>query len=333
MEVEKKEEIKENIGTDSGRKFWLGTYIIVALSFLTVYILLITGVIDPFVGTSKRWMEKLAIAGFLSVLLLAFAKLLEILILRRQDTRYRRYNFVRLTRLLSVIAVAFLVVSFLFSNWYSAAVSLGLISLILGFALQSPISSLIAWVYILIRNPYRIGDRIQIGEFKGDVVEIGYLDTTLWEVGGLYLSTDLPSGRLIRFPNSLVLQDGVYNYSWQNFEFIWNEIPFYVAYESDLAHIEKVVHRIIREELGEEMTSQITQLKNLVKGSPIDQEIIRAYPLVSFRTNANTWIEVLVTYLVPPKKAAMLRSSIIKRMLKELAAQPDQVMFPKSNMR
>jgi small-conductance mechanosensitive channel len=232
-----------------------------------------------------------------------------------------------------VVVVIFVIVSFLFANWYAAAVSLGLISLILGFALQSPISSLIAWVYLIIRNPYRIGDRIQIEDFKGDVVEIGYLDTTLWEFAGDYLTNDLPSGRLIRFPNSLVLQFGVYNYSWKDFEYIWNEIPFYVAYDSDLGHVETVVRQVLHEELGEEMRSKINELKDLVKGSPVDKEIIRAYPLVSYRINANTWVEVLVTYLVPPKRAALIRSRIIKRLLTELLKEPDKVLFPKSNMR
>ena len=75
--------------------------------------------------------------------------------------------------------------------------------MLLGFALQTPISSLIGWLYIVIRVPYKVGDRIQIDQFTGDVVEIGYFDTTLWEFAGEYLSNDVPSGRLIRFPTVL----------------------------------------------------------------------------------------------------------------------------------
>ena len=71
------------------------------------------------------------------------------------------------------------VISVLFVNWYTAFLSLGLISLILGFALQTPITSLIGWVYILVRTPYRVGDRIKIGDATGDVIDVSYLDTTL----------------------------------------------------------------------------------------------------------------------------------------------------------
>lgn len=97
-------------------------------------------------------------------------------------------------------AICALVLSLISTNWYTAPVSLGALSLILGFALRTPISSLIGWVYFLVHTPYRVGDRIRIGDAAGDVIDVGYFDTTLWEFGGEYLSTDHPSGLLIKFP-------------------------------------------------------------------------------------------------------------------------------------
>src|SRR5206468_11806218 len=138
------------------------------------------------------------------------AKWAEGSITRHSHNKAARYNLIRLLRLVTVLIIIAIFISALFQNWYTAAVSLGLISLILGFALQTPISSFIGWLYIILRNPYKVGDRIQVNDFKGDVVEIGYLDTTLWEFSGDYLTNDLPSGRLIRFPNTLVFQSGVY---------------------------------------------------------------------------------------------------------------------------
>jgi small-conductance mechanosensitive channel len=69
-------------------------------------------------------------------------------------------------------------------------------------AVQTPRTSFLGWIYILIRRPYQVGDRIQIEDATGDVIDVSYLDTTLWEFGGKYLSTDHPSGRIIKFPNS-----------------------------------------------------------------------------------------------------------------------------------
>jgi small-conductance mechanosensitive channel len=334
MDIRRNKLIFSNeINTDKKTRFvWLGSYILISVIFIVTFFLIHFQVLKiPY--TFNRAVEKFSLAGFFIIAILAAAKIIEIIIIQKTHSKYKKYNLIRITKLFSFIASAILFISFLFSNWYTAAVSLGLISLIIGFALQTPISSFIGWIYIIIRNPFRIGERIQINEIKGDVIEIGYLDTTLWEFAGDYLTNDLPSGRLIRFPNSLVLQSPVFNYSWHNFHFIWNEIPFHVAYESNLTFIEKVIKRITKEELGPEMENHIEKLKDLVKNSPIDETEIKDYPFVSFRINSNTWVEVTVTYLVSPRQAASIRSKIIKSVLNELIQYSDKSMFPKSNAR
>jgi small-conductance mechanosensitive channel len=277
--------------------------------------------------------QRLSLAGFVVFIVLMITKAIERLVGKRTQAKGVRYNIVRLIHLLSVFIALIIVVTFLFQKWYTAAVSLGLFSLILGFALQTPISSLIGWFYIIIRTPYKIGDRIQVANFTGDVVEIGYLDTTLWEFHGDYLSNDLPSGRLIRFPNTLVLQSQVYNYSWKKFPFIWNEIPFYIAYESDLDFVETTVKETAKSILGPDMAENIQTFKELVKQTPVDELDIKEYPFVVFRTNSNSWIEVSLTYLVPPKRASVIRSKLIKAILTELWKQPKKVLFPNVNVR
>lgn len=165
---------------------------------------------------------------------LTVAKAIEVLLIGRIPNRVSRFNLKRNFRLVVVVAIVFVAISVLFVNWYGAVVSRGLISLILGFALQMPISSFIAWTYILVRAPYRVGDRIRIGDAHGDVIDVSYLDTTLWEFGGENLWPDHPSGRIIKFPNATVFETPVFNYCWALFPYVWNEIKFQLAYESDL---------------------------------------------------------------------------------------------------
>jgi small-conductance mechanosensitive channel len=313
-------------------RVWFISYLLLALGGLTVYLLLKLHVFEVF-GRYREILQKLSLLFFIAVTILAIAKFIESIVVKRTRVVYTRYNLSRMINLLSWLLVVAVGVSFMFKNWYSAAVSLGLVSLILGFALQNPISSFIGWLYILIRQPYHVGDRIQVDEFKGDVVEVSYLDTTLWEFGGDYLTNDMPSGRLIRFPNSLALSSAVYNYSWEKFPFIWNEIPFHVAYESKLSLVEETIKRVTKEELGEHMADNIEKFKNLVEQTPVDQLEIKEYPFVSYRINANTWVEVTVTYLVEPKKATATRTRLIRKILAELNAQKEEVMFPNSNSR
>lgn len=335
MDIQSKQQNKKVVAeaaTQARKKIWIVSYLAISLSALTVYFLLKLHVFRVF-GSYQGAFQKIALGTCIATVILIVAKLAEGTLLRRTRVVYTRYNLTKMVRLLSWLLIAAVGVSFLFENWYSAAVSLGLISLILGFALQNPISSFIGWLYILIRQPYHVGDRIQIDTFRGDVVEVNYLDTTLWEFSGDYLTNDLPSGRLIRFPNSLVLQAAVFNYSWEKFPYIWNEIPFHVAYESDLKYVEETIRRLTKEELGEKMSENIEQFKMLVEQTPVDELEIKEYPFVSFRINANTWVEVMVTYLVEPKRATATRSILIKKILAELNREPTKVMFPNSNNR
>jgi small-conductance mechanosensitive channel len=313
-------------------RLWAGSYILFALIFLAAWILLKSDTFDVF-GKHKALLQRLALGLFFVNVILFISKIIELIILKKAHTRSGQYNLLRLLKLVTVMFIAGVFISVLFVNWYAAAVSLGLISLILGFALQGPISSFIGWIYILIRSPFRIGDRIQVGTFKGDVVEISYLDTTLWEFGGDYLTNDLPSGRLIRFPNSMVLQTEVYNYSWQKFPFIWNEIPFHISYESDLNFVQKTIREITMQELGEEMSDRINRFKELIENVPVDDLTIKEYPFVNYRTNNNTWVEASLTYLVDPKQASVTRTRLIKKIMAEFMKNPDQVIFPKANLR
>ncbi len=336
MDIQKSAEQKG--GQDSEKsasvthKIFIGSYLILALGIFLVYWLVRADVIE-IPHHYQPTVEKIALGIFFAFVILTIARVCENIITHKSKLPFARYNLIKAIRLMSFMLIVMVGVSLGYENWYTAAVSLGLISLLLGFALQTPISSLIAWLYIVIRTPYHVGDRIQIESFKGDVVEISYLDTTLWEFGGDYLTNDLPSGRLIRFPNGLVLQYAVFNYSWKKFPYIWNEIPFHIAYESDLEYVTTVLRDVTRDVLGPDMAERIRDLKVLIEKTPIDELEIREYPYVVVRTNANTWVEANVTYLVHPKKAYSTRTEIIKRALKELLKEPDKVMFPKSNAR
>jgi small-conductance mechanosensitive channel len=334
MDIKTNDKIRKEVqpAGSGGQRVWMMSYVFIALGFLAVYFLFRFGVFS-FVGTYKPFLQRLAGAGVVIFILLAISKEIEHHVVQPSPTRKIHYNLIRLIRLVSVLLAVFILVTFLFQKWYTAVVSLGLVSLLLGFALQTPISSLVGWFYIIIRTPYRIGDRIQVGQFTGDVVEISYLDTTLWEFHGDYLSNDLPSGRLIRFPNTLVLQDEIYNYSWKKFPYIWNEIPFHVAYESDLRFVAQTIREVATRELGPEMVEHIQTFKSLLEKTPVDELDIKEYPFVVFRTNANTWLEVSLTYLVPPKRASSVRSRLIEAIVTELLKQPDRVLFPKGNAR
>jgi small-conductance mechanosensitive channel len=287
----------------------------------------------PAEAESVAILRRLSIGIILLTLVGGLSKSVRVYLIDQVESKPARYNLTRVLHLLTFFAVVILMLSLLSATWYTALVSLGLLSLILGFALQTPITSLIGWVYLLIRQPYKVGDRIQIGEARGDVIDVSYLDTTLWEFGGPYLDTEHPSGRIIKFPNSLALNETVYNYSWPLFPYIWNEIKFHIAYESDLNFIAQTMQEVVEEELGGQMMDRIEIYRDLLRQTPVDELEIRERPAVHFRASENTWVEAIVRYLVHPKESGRVKTRVIKKLLERLNAEPERVLFPKSNLR
>ena len=277
----------------------------------------------------RRWLT----GTLLVVLVLAMSKSIRVYLISQIENTPARYNLTRVLHLTVFLAIVMIGLSVLVANWYTALVSLGILSLIVGFALQTPITSLIGWVYLLIRQPYKVGDRIEIGDAKGDVIDVSYLDTTLWEFGGPYLSTEHPSGRIIKFPNSLVLNETVYNYSWPLFPYIWSEIKFQVAYDTDLEFVAQTMQNIVEEELGEQMPERIRVYRDLLQQTPVDQLQIHDHPVVHFRVSENTWLEAIVRYLVHPKESGRIKTRLTRKLLEALNAESERVLFPKSNLR
>jgi small-conductance mechanosensitive channel len=313
-------------------KFRIATYLLLFLAATIAFYLVR---LDIF-ALPDRWLlpaQRMARAAMFVILVLGFGSLIAAYVVARLDDDVSRYNVSRIVRLAEGVVIAFIVISALFANWYTAAVSLGIVSAILGFALQTPISSFIGWVYILVKHPYRVGDRIEIGGATGDVIDVGYLDTTLWEFGGPYVSTDHPSGRIIKFPNANVLSEPVYNYSWPLFPYIWNEIYVQLAYGTDIRFVAETMQHVVAEELGDKMKERVDKYCSLLSRTAVGNLQVQSKPVVNFRINENTWVEGVVRYLVAPRRAAAMKSLLTQRILAALGAAPEKAMFPKGDSR
>ena len=302
--------------------------------------LLVLGVLYQLLKYRLPWLVynypvvlKFILAAGVVVVCLMVLRLMDVYFIGRVKNAVYQFNLKRVLRLVLWLVIAFFVLTIFFQNWYTAVVSFGLLSLVLGFALQTPITSFIGWVYILVREPYRVGDRIRIGAATGDVIDVNYLDTTLWEFGGDYLSTEHPSGRIIKFPNSTVLNQPVYNYTWPLFPYIWNEIKFQIAYNADLEFVASTMRQVAEEEVGEAMMKQVAVFREILAQTPVNQLEVQERPVVLFRVSDNTWLEAILRYLVHPKEAGRVKTRLIKELLRRLNAEPDRVLFPRDSAR
>jgi len=316
-------------------KLVLSTHAIVLLALAAIYYVLQLSLF----GIAARHphlielIQRLDLATIGVVFTLAMAKVGDVYLIGRIDNPVSRYNLRRVAKLALGLLMVFLIISAVIHNWYTTVAALSLFSIVLGLAVQTPVTSFLGWIYILVRAPYRVGDRIKVGDATGDVIDVSYLDTTLWEFGGDFLSTDHPSGRVIKFPNSKILSSTVYNYTWPLFPYVWNEIKFSVAYDSDLEFISDTMQRVAAEEVGEHMMEQVRVYREILAQTPVNQLEVREYPSVLFRVNPNTWLDAIVRYLVHPKEAGRVKTRLIKKLLAELNKAPDRVSFPRGDAR
>lgn len=301
-------------------KYWITVYGFTAALLIVIYYIV------DFVD-SENWahivpfVKKLSLSLFLIVLIFLVSKIITRLIIVQIQHEGDRYNLLRITRFLAIVFSLILVGSFLFQNLYTAAATFGLISLILGFALQAPITSFIAWVYLVFRRSYLVGDRIQIKGFRGDVVEISYLDTSILECSGDYLMNDRRSGRIIRFPNSLILREEIINYSGPEVPFIWNETPIQVAFTSDLKFVEECLLNAANKDFIEKYPNLSAKQAEIWESA------------VYFRINTYAWMEAVISYPVEPKDTTGRRNRILKHALPILNEHPEKVKFPEGTLR
>lgn len=300
-------------------------YSVILYALLAVIVLILHYVfeLDVFSPWEKYlpFFKKLSLSLFFIFIILLIGKIIKKYIEIHANTEGDRYNLLRISSFISIILILIVVASFLFQNLYATAVSFGLISLILGFALQAPITSFIAWLYIVFRHPYKVGHRIQINGMRGDVEEINFLDTKMVECSGDYLQNDRKSGRTIFFPNSLILKEVVINYSGPQLPFIWNETALQIAYTSDLSFVKTCLIEASKRDFSTLYTEYRDDIPEQWK------------PEVYFRINTFAWLEAVISYPVEPQDTTGRRTRILQYALPLLNASPDKVQFPEGTSR
>jgi small-conductance mechanosensitive channel len=152
-------------------------------------------------------------------------------------------------RKIATYTSTFIIIFMLLRIWLiefdNFATFLGLLSAGVAIALSDVLKNLAGWVYILARRPFRVGDRIEIGEQAGDVIDVRVFRFSILEIGN-WVHADQSTGRIIHIPNGLVFTSPVANFT-EGFSFIWHEIPFLITFESDWKRAEAVFAPILAE--------------------------------------------------------------------------------------
>ena len=137
------------------------------------------------------------------------------------------------------LGIAFVFFLIGFSGSITAlGISAAFLGMILGWSLQAPVTGIAAWLMILLKRPFKIGDRIIISGIIGDVVDIGLTHIVLDQVGGT-VGGEEKSGRGVLIPNATLFQQVIHNYCFES-NYILDEVAVLITYESDLAEAERI---------------------------------------------------------------------------------------------
>lgn len=206
----------------------------------------------------------------------------------------------------------------------SIATFLGLLSAGLAIALKGPVSDFAAWIFIVWRKPFDVGDRIQIGEVKGDVIDIRIFKFTLLEIGN-WVHADQSTGRVIHVPNHDVFDRSLANYT-SDFEFIWNEIQVLLTFESDWKKAKKILREIADEHLRDSVENAERQVQNAARSYLIHYRYLT--PVV-YTDVKESGVNLVIRHLANPRQRRALTQAIWEDILGRFAGHDDiELAYP-----
>jgi small-conductance mechanosensitive channel len=237
---------------------------------------------------------------------------------RRAEDPYNRYYLRKAARgaVFVVLLISLAVVWQPFAG--RIGVVLGLAAAGVAFAMQEVIGALAGWVSILSSRQFRVGDRIQMGGVRGDVLDITPLRTKLLEIGSAHddaswVRARQYTGRMVSVSNKAVFSEPVYNAS-AAFDYLWEEITLPVPYREDW----QLAERILREEAEHASASVAAKeaIAQMRRRYPVGRADVE--PRVFVRATDN-WVELSARFVVPVRDARRVKDEMTRRVLHRFA--------------
>ena len=198
--------------------------------------------LHAYLGIDPAAQHKLLISVLIVLALSLVHRIIYASLIERIQNNSRRYQWQKaLGYIFTTLGVLIISMVWIEGVQY-AATYLGLVSAGLAIALKDPITNVVAWVFILWRKPFEVGDRIEIGQYAGDVVDQRIFQFSMMEIGN-WVDSDQSTGRILHIPNGMIFTSGVANYT-HGPDYIWNEIPVLITFESDWEKAKELLQEI-----------------------------------------------------------------------------------------
>ncbi len=249
------------------------------------------------------------------------------------------------------LLVAVVLILGLLSIWFNdparLSTAFGLVTAGLAFALQQVVTAFAGYFVILRGATFTVGDRISMGGVRGDVVQLGFIQTTIMEMGqpppvqgadpAMWVKSRQFTGRIVTVSNSKIFSEPVFNYT-RDFPFIWEEMTLPIAYKDDRKKVESILIEAATR-YGEDPNAMASDAKaELQRRFAVEQ--IDLEPRVFYRITDN-WLELTVRFIVGTHRIRGAKDSMSRFIVDELesagieiaSATYDIVGFPPIELR
>jgi small-conductance mechanosensitive channel len=250
----------------------------------------------------------------LAIIYLVFEILLEESVLKKIKVSTTRYSLSKIFSILSFVSYALALLIIWIAETQYVLLSLGLIGAAIAFALQDIFKNFAGGIMIFLNGIYRVGDRIELNQKFGDVIDIGILYTTLMETRE-WVSGDQVTGRLTIVPNGGVLNGTVQNYT-RDFDFIWDELTIPITYDSDWTEANTKILEILRIET-KEINEKAEKIMTGLEGKYYFQK--RSIEPSIFMTLTDNWISFGIRYVTEVRNRRVLHNQLSRLILSELS--------------
>lgn len=274
-----------------------------------------------------KWLFDPTVGKVIATALVVIGVIIIVSSIKRVLGRYiespeRRYRLRKLVTFAGYLLAIFLL-SLVFSDkLVGLTVFFGVAGAGVAFALQELIASAAGWVAMSFGRFYNVGDRVQLGGIKGDVIDIGVLRTTLMECGG-WINGDQYNGRVVRVANSFIFKEPVFNYS-SDFPFLWDEITIPVKYGSQYEVARQGFQKIVDDVTGEHARRLKGDWRKMTDKYMLEDA--RLEPMVTLNMTEN-WVEFSLRYVVDYKQRRSTKDKLCVLILSLIEQSEGQIML------
>ena len=257
-----------------------------------------------------------------SIFIILFLSIIRFLVLRlvwRQTEDVKvRYQWNRVISIIFPFTGIILIGAVWVPAFEQFGAYLGIITAGLAIALKDPLTNLAGWLFIVIRKPFVVGDRVQVGTDTGDIIDIRLFQFTMLEIGN-WVEADQSTGRIIHIPNGKVFLESQANYS-TGFEYIWNEIKVLITFESNWEKAKVILEEIINKHTK---NIDLKAKKEILEASKNYMIYYKNLTPIVYTSVKESGVQLTIRYLCNPRRRRGSENEIWEEILMQINGNED----------